>query len=529
MQHQPVPVVSKPVASGTNTQNHLENFERFFQDLNKAAKSILPRVSRKYSGVVVLLIRWEYDDLDTETEINDLEQLFRDAYHYRTETYLIPSIDSTTELEQRLLSFRTTYDTGDNLLVLYYGGHGSLEPGKQNAGRSVWHARANGPEKLVWSDLQGVLERAKSDVVFILDRCYAPSATTSAGSKEGLWACNSGLPTTCVDDNSFTRHLIEELKTLSTSSLINIAMLHARLMRHVGKPGSPTLLKEPWYTNMGEVALPSAEITPQPQLSTLDNCLKVDKGMTETLALLAVRLQDVTSAPSRWRIAERLQREVLENRIRSFGTEYPDSLASQGNLASTYYQQGRLHEAARSQEQMLKARAQTLGEEHPDALISQNNLALTHREQGRLNEVTQLLKPVVKLGKQTLAETHPHRPASQHALARTYESNGQIEEAVHLLDHAVKVQEHALAQAHPHRLASQHAPARAYMSNGQTKEAMRLLEQVVTIHEQILAHKHPNWLATQLEPARAHLINGHFEEAVQILRSTLFRFGSSRL
>ncbi|KAL9060158.1 MAG: hypothetical protein Q9162_000772 [Coniocarpon cinnabarinum] len=298
MQHQADPVVSKSVALGTDTENHLENFERFFQDLNKAAKSILPRVSRKYSGVVVLLIRWEHDDLDTETEINDLEQLFRNAYHYRTERYLIPSIDSTTELEQRLLSFRTTYDTGDNLLLLYYGGHGSLEPGKQNAGRSVWHARANGPEKLVWSNLQGVLERAKSDVVFILDCCYASSATTSAGSKEGLWACNSGLPITCVDDNSFTRHLIEELKTLSTSSLINIAMLHARLMRHVGKPGSPTLLKEPWYTNMGEVALPSAEITPQPQLSTLDNCLKVDKEMTETLALLAVRLQDATSAPS---------------------------------------------------------------------------------------------------------------------------------------------------------------------------------------------------------------------------------------
>ena len=253
-----------PSATDVQSSDYLESFEEFFQHLNQAAKSVLPKTSRIYRDVVVLLLRWQDDDLGTEREINDLECVFQDIYHYKTERYLIPSSDSTTQLEYKLNDFRKAYDYESSLLILYYGGHGSLDSNKQRPSRSIWQAnQQNGSASLVWSDLQGILERAKSDVVFILDCCFAASASRCAGSKEGLWACNSEVTTTGVNDNSFTRNLIEELKSLS-SSRFNITILHTRLMRRFRKPGPHMLLTEPWYTYLGDTVLPSTEISPLP-------------------------------------------------------------------------------------------------------------------------------------------------------------------------------------------------------------------------------------------------------------------------
>lgn len=292
----------------------LESFKEFFDHLNQAAKSALPKALSIHTAVFVLLLRWEDDDLGTETEINDLEETFREVYYYNTERYLIPSDDSTIQLENRLLDFRRAYDNGTNLLILYYGGHGYYS--KQLPKKSIWQANLKGGAILVWSELQGVLERAKSDVIFILDCCFASTAASRAGPKEGLWACNSDVTTTGVNDNSFTRNLIEELKSRSGSPF-SIAMLHASLMRRYRMPGPHQLLTEPWYTFLGDHAVPSTVLIPQPQVnrasedanitgaqnqaankSSAVDPLHEDQPTTETLVLLAVRLNDTNKIPN---------------------------------------------------------------------------------------------------------------------------------------------------------------------------------------------------------------------------------------
>jgi len=165
-------------------------------------------------------------------------------YHYRIERYLISSSDSATQLKYKLNDFRRAYNHESSLLILYYGDHDFLDFNKQRPSRSIWQANRNEDASLIWFDLQNILERAKFDVVFILDCCFAASAARCADSKEELWACNSKITTTDVNDNSFTRNLIKELESLSTSRF-NIAMLHARLMRQYRKPGSHMLLTEP--------------------------------------------------------------------------------------------------------------------------------------------------------------------------------------------------------------------------------------------------------------------------------------------
>ena len=84
-----------------------------------------------------------------EKELRDLEETFREDYHYNTDIYLLPSDDSTTKLEYKLNDFRRAYDNGTNRLMLYYGGHGFLEHKHPN--KSIWqaHQHENGGATLI--------------------------------------------------------------------------------------------------------------------------------------------------------------------------------------------------------------------------------------------------------------------------------------------------------------------------------------------------------------------------------------------
>ncbi|MCJ1232526.1 hypothetical protein MMC14_000479 [Varicellaria rhodocarpa] len=149
IQNQADPVLNKSPLPALNHpgDDHLDNFEEFSKHLNRAARSVLPRVSRRYSGTFVLLLRWEDDDLGTEIEVNNLEVVFGDVYHYDIKRYLIPSDDPITQLEYKLNDFRRAYDNGTNLLIIYYGGYGFLDYNRP--GRSIWQANRNGGSTLV--------------------------------------------------------------------------------------------------------------------------------------------------------------------------------------------------------------------------------------------------------------------------------------------------------------------------------------------------------------------------------------------
>jgi len=137
--------------------DYLDNFEGFFEHFNRAAKSVLRRVSRRHSGAYVLLLRWEDDDVGTEKEISDLEELFRAVYHYATERYLIPSDDPTTQLEYRLNDFRRASDNGTSLLIIYYGGHGVLDRSKQRPEQKYLASKKVSQDYSLFQSLGGLL------------------------------------------------------------------------------------------------------------------------------------------------------------------------------------------------------------------------------------------------------------------------------------------------------------------------------------------------------------------------------------
>ena len=84
-------------------------------------------------------------------------------------------------------------------------------------------SRKHDPATVNWTQIQPLLvEDTVSDVLFILDCCYASTAGTRGavqGSKEVLAACSVEDETTGVHNNSFTSNIIDILKDGASKSL----------------------------------------------------------------------------------------------------------------------------------------------------------------------------------------------------------------------------------------------------------------------------------------------------------------------
>ncbi|KAF2818065.1 hypothetical protein CC86DRAFT_309981, partial [Ophiobolus disseminans] len=74
---------------------------------------------------------------------------------------------------------------------------------------------------------------------------------------------------------------------------------------------------------------------------------------------------------------EELFVQVIETRRKKLGADYPDTLTSMANLASTYRNQGRWDAAEELDVQVMETHKKKLGADRPDTLTSMANLAST--------------------------------------------------------------------------------------------------------------------------------------------------------
>ncbi|KAI4664853.1 uncharacterized protein J4E79_003151 [Alternaria viburni] len=213
-----------------------------------------------YSSAAVLIIRWAdaLDDLKTGVEARELNALFRERYHYKSN---IVELDVQTkpqhQLESSVINFIRDNDGPENLLIVYYTGHGdyseerkcleltgSLRPNNVLLGRGFRkNARAN------WTKAEDRLrsEDVESDVLTILDTCYASNFAKSGreGQKkfELLSACAIDQLAEPPGDKSYTRALIDALKelhTTDTEGAISTFRLHQRINMDERRKDTPS-------------------------------------------------------------------------------------------------------------------------------------------------------------------------------------------------------------------------------------------------------------------------------------------------
>ncbi|KAL8647832.1 MAG: hypothetical protein Q9226_006266 [Calogaya cf. arnoldii] len=241
--------------------DHISSLEVFSQDLQQAIANSFPRPKTLYTSVHVLLLRWAEDDLNVQHELTTLMNVFNNQYSFATEQWDIPSQSPTRALQTKLYDFQNSHQNEDELLIVYYGGHGDAD----RRGRSIWAAnqKTDSPT-LNWSSLQHLLETAIPHVLIILDCCYAANAardTSEGTTKELLAACGRENPTTGVSDRSFTSALIEELQAFG-STHFTVAMLHSRLVTIRWR-----LKYTPVYALLSEHGGHSIDLAPQPLLA----------------------------------------------------------------------------------------------------------------------------------------------------------------------------------------------------------------------------------------------------------------------
>ncbi|KAL8858201.1 MAG: hypothetical protein Q9178_005213 [Gyalolechia marmorata] len=285
---------------------HISNLEVFSQDLQKAIANSFPRPRTLYTSVHVLLLRWVEDDLNVQEELTTLKAVFDNQYGFATEQWNIPSQNSTRALQSKLYDFQNCHQSEDELLIVYYGGHGDAD---RRRGRSIWAANKK-PESptLTWSSLQHLLETAIPHVLIILDCCYAANAardTSEGTTKELLAACGRENPTLGVGIRSFTSALIEELEAFGRGPF-TVAMLHSRLITMRWR-----LAFTPVYALLSEHGGHSIELAPLPALTPavqptnednsdfnhdmMDISSSEARVATDTRVLLAVSISDAAA------------------------------------------------------------------------------------------------------------------------------------------------------------------------------------------------------------------------------------------
>ena len=121
---------------------HHTDLPQWLKDLDQAVKDAWPTRIIRYRTVAALLLSWEDTDMRFATqEINRLSWVLKDGYGAEVEHWQIPSTSRADLMTfDKVRAFLDQYGNQDNLLLVYYAGHG--RPGNSPGGPPVWHSRS---------------------------------------------------------------------------------------------------------------------------------------------------------------------------------------------------------------------------------------------------------------------------------------------------------------------------------------------------------------------------------------------------
>ncbi|PVH69008.1 hypothetical protein DL98DRAFT_661904 [Cadophora sp. DSE1049] len=227
------PLTSPPRTHDTSRLGwHLKDLSSLADNIEKAVSSSFPNQGgSRYKSVHVALMRWENGEWGFERELDALRRVSQEEYGFDATMWVIPSNESSQyDVMSNALNFIRDFDTSDNLFILYYAGHGLINRYRQ----STWaYSQHPGCPTVEWSHIQGLFERAKSDVLVLLDCCAAASSAPapSNSAMETLAACGFEGIAPPPGEHSFTTSLIEVLLDWKDVPSFSVTMLHCEVLR----------------------------------------------------------------------------------------------------------------------------------------------------------------------------------------------------------------------------------------------------------------------------------------------------------
>ena len=216
-----------------------------------------------------------------------------------------------------------------------------------------------------------------------------------------------------------------------------------------------------------------------------------------------------------------LYEQTLEDSIRVLGTDHPSTLTSRLNLAGAYQAAGRLSEAIPLYEQVFSGRSRVLGPDHRSTLTARDELAGAYWEAGRFDEAITLKKQILADAMRIMGPDSSGASAARNSLAATYRDAGRLNEAITLYEENLDDVTRTLGLDHSETLASRHCLAGAYRDAGRLDEAIPLFEQNLTDFTRIAGPDHPETLASRATLAGAYRDAGRLDEAIPLFEQNL--------
>ncbi|KAJ7765214.1 hypothetical protein B0H16DRAFT_1687404 [Mycena metata] len=218
----------------------------------------------------------------------------------------------------------------------------------------------------------------------------------------------------------------------------------------------------------------------------------------------------------RYKQAEKLQEEVLEEEKKVLGDHHSDTLLTMGNLASSYLHLGEHQKAKELNVMVLEKRKQVLGEYHPATLLTMGNLAASYSALEEHQKAKELQGIVLEKQKQVLGENHPDTLHTMGSLASLYSNLGEHQKAKELQGIVVEKQKQVLGENHPHTLHTMGNLASSYSDLGEHQEANELQGVVLEKQKQMLGENHPHTLRTVGNLAISYSNLGEHQKAKEL-------------
>ncbi|MGK5533652.1 caspase, EACC1-associated type [Streptomyces sp. URMC 129] len=387
--------------------------------------------------------------------IDDLAAQFTDEYRG-----IVPESHCTVLLNngdlrsigQRL---RTAVNEADDLLLVYYAGHGLISGPRHDLYLALPDSEWEAPDfnSLEYDKLRrAVLDSPATAKLIILDCCFAGRVVTDtmAGPEERISRLEVAgtYVLTSAHRDQVALALPGEEHTAFSGRLLR--------MLHEGVVGGPELLTvDDLYQRLKTTM--AAEGLPEPLNRATETASRIALGVNHAFAAMAgpeLRQRHIAAVEQGkngdWRAASEELRKILDEQTRIMGAEHEDTLRTRQSYAHALGGAGDPVEAAQSLRHLLTLHLRLLGPEHEDTLRTRQFLAVNLGEAGYRAEAIGMLRILLADRGRLLGGDHEHTLRTRHLLARNLTFAGETDEALALLRQLVEDRRRVLGADHPH-------------------------------------------------------------------------------
>ncbi|MCM2422116.1 tetratricopeptide repeat protein [Streptomyces sp. RKAG293] len=390
--------------------------------------------------------------------IEDLAGLLTDQYYGVVPeehcTVLLDEGDLRT-IGQRL---RTTIREAEDLLLVYYAGHGLVSGRRHELYLALPDSDWDDPEfsSLEYEKLRSaVLDSPAATKVIILDCCFSGRVVTDtmAGGEAaelgqievaGTYVLTSAqrdqvaLALPGEHHTAFSGRLMRLLAegVVGGPELLTVDDLYQRLKATMAAEGLSTPLNRGTQTasNIGLGVNRAFAATIGPQLRQ-QHIAAVEQGKSGD-----------------WPGASAILQKIADEQTRILGAEHTDTLRTRQSYAHSLGGAGGPVEAAQLLRQLLPEQLRLLGPDHEDTLRTRQFLAVNLGEAGFRDEAVGMLRILLADRGRVLGPDSPHTLRTRHMLARNLALTGATDEAMALLRQLEQERERLLGAEHPHTL-----------------------------------------------------------------------------